>query len=301
MTTATALDPRLAWLAERKTGIGGSDASAVMGCSPWKSTFALWAEKTGMAPADDAETEAMEWGKRLEKAIAEKYAEATGREVKVFGSEYPEIMRHATRPYMIGSLDGLVTRSLSEAPGVLELKTTGGHRGDEWETEAPLHYQVQLQHYLAVTGRRWGSFAVLIGGQKFRWYDVERNDTFVAALEARCEWFWGLVERQEAPPVDDSESTADALRAIYSGESGETIVLGPESEAWVRDLTATKAQIAGLEAQKRGIENKIKAALGSASYGVVPGVGKFSFKTQRREAHAVEASEFRVLRFSTKG
>jgi predicted phage-related endonuclease len=181
---------------------------------------------------------------------------------------------------------------------VLEIKTTGIQRGDDWEEEAPLGYQVQLQHYLAVTGRRWGSFAVLIGGQKFRWYDVERNDKFIASLEARCEWFWGLVQRQEAPPVDDSQSTAEALRSIYAGESGETVDLGAASVDWCQELEAAKAAIAEAEARKRGAENQIKAALGAASCGIVPGLGKFSFKAQRREAHQVAASEFRVLRFT---
>lgn len=289
------------WLAERRTGIGGSDAAAVMGASPWKSTYALWAEKAGMVAVEDNETEAMEWGKRLEPVIAAKYIEATKRQVHLMGSAVPEIIRHPRRPYMLASIDGSVSRQETTAPGILEIKTAGAHRAEEWETAAPLDYQVQLQHYLAVAGRSWGSFAVLIGGQKFRWYDVERNDTFIAALEERCAWFWGMVERHEAPPVDDSASTSRALAALYPTDSGETIDLGGESIDWCRDLTAIKAQIAGAESRKREVENKIKAALGAATFGVVPGVGKFSLKTQRKEAHEVKASEYRVLRFSTKG
>ena len=294
--------PRDKWLAERRTGIGGSDAASVMGVNPWKSTFALWAEKAGMAPTPDVESEPMEWGKRLEPAIAAKYAEATGRQIQTFGSDAPEILRHPKRPFMLASIDAdVMDRSRRPDPGILEIKTAGAHRGDEWEESAPLAYQVQLQHYMAVTGRSWGSFAVLIGGQKFKWYDVERNDAFIASLEERCAWFWGLVERQEAPPVDDTESTADALRGLYPTEDGKTVDLGNESIDWVRDLTAVKATIAEMEARKRGLENQIKAALGVATAGVVPGVGQFTFKAQRREMHTVAASEFRVLRFSTKG
>ena len=44
---------RDAWLEARSHSLGGSDAAAVMGLNPYKSPFALWAEKTGMVPEPD--------------------------------------------------------------------------------------------------------------------------------------------------------------------------------------------------------------------------------------------------------
>ena len=44
---------RDAWLVARRHSLGGSDAAAVMGLNPYKSPFALWAEKTGMVPEPD--------------------------------------------------------------------------------------------------------------------------------------------------------------------------------------------------------------------------------------------------------
>lgn len=286
------------WLAERRTGIGGSDAASIMDASPRRSAYAIWADKLGLVPSDDEESEEAEWGKRLESAVALKYREVTGRSVNLYGSSVPKIFRHARLPFMLGSLDADVVDDKHDGPGVFEIKTTGAFHADDWVEFAPLYYQVQLQHYLAVTGRRWGSFAVLIGGQKFKWYDVERNDAFIATLEARCAWFWGLVQRQEAPPVDGSESTTEALKAIYPGDSGETIDLGGEAIDWVADLDEAKSAIAALEEQKRGIENKIRAAMGSAAVGVVPGAGKFTLKLQTRAEHVVQASSFRPLRWT---
>jgi putative phage-type endonuclease len=286
------------WLFERRTGIGGSDAATVMGCNPYKSLYALFAEKSGLAPEDEAESEAAEWGKRLEAAIAAKYADVTGRQVNLYGSTVPTIMRHPRRAYMLGSIDADVACADFDGAGILEIKTTGVHRADDWEEAAPLAYQVQLQHYFAVTGRRWGSFAVLIGGQKFKWYDVQRNDKFIATLEERCAWFWGLVERGEAPDIDGTESTAEALKALYPRDTGETIDLGPAAIEIVEQLEAAKAELAAAEARKRELDNRVRAAMGPASYGIVPGLGKFSLKLQRREAHTVAASEFRPLRFT---
>ena len=41
------------WLEERKKGIGGSDASVIMGLNPYKTTVDLWKEKTGRIVAED--------------------------------------------------------------------------------------------------------------------------------------------------------------------------------------------------------------------------------------------------------
>lgn len=300
---ATAPTARELWLAERNTGIGGSDAASVMGCNPWKSLFALWAQKTGMAPSDEPESEAAEWGKRLEPVIAAKYSEVTKREVTLYGAELPKLIRHRSIPFMLGSLDADVRdreRHADHGDGILEIKTTGIHRADDWEEAAPLYYQVQVQHYLAVTDRLWASFAVLIGGQRFKWYDVERNDTFIAALEERCRWFWGMVERNEAPEPDGHPSTAAALKTLYPADSGETVDLGGPAIEWVAELEAAKAALDAAETRKREIENRIRSAMGAATYGVVPGLGRFSLKLQTREARVqeVKATSFRPLRFS---
>ena len=44
------------WLAYRRTGLGGSDAGAIMGVSPYKSAYAVWADKLGaLPPTEDSE------------------------------------------------------------------------------------------------------------------------------------------------------------------------------------------------------------------------------------------------------
>ncbi len=35
------------WLIERRKGIGGSDASIILGLNKWKTPFELWLDKTG--------------------------------------------------------------------------------------------------------------------------------------------------------------------------------------------------------------------------------------------------------------
>ena len=57
-----------AWLAGRMNGIGGSDASAVVGMNPYKTNIELFEEKTGrMIPGDISEKPYVIYGKRAEE------------------------------------------------------------------------------------------------------------------------------------------------------------------------------------------------------------------------------------------
>lgn len=61
---------RTQWLEGRSRGIGGSEAAAAIGRSPWKTALTLWKEKTGAQAAPDlGGNEAVELGRRMEPAI----------------------------------------------------------------------------------------------------------------------------------------------------------------------------------------------------------------------------------------
>lgn len=47
------------WLEERKTGIGGSDASAIVGLNPYSDNIKLWEIKTKRAEQEDIQTSPM--------------------------------------------------------------------------------------------------------------------------------------------------------------------------------------------------------------------------------------------------
>ena len=293
-----------AWLKARNSGIGGSDASSVMNINPWKSAFTLWAEKTGKAAPDDlSENEAVEWGNLLEDPIARKFAEVTKTIVmSQYSAVWPfamedGIIRHPDKPFMIGTPDRLF-KTPGSPYGVLEIKTTGAFHASDWEDEPPVHYQTQLQHYLAVTGLSYGAFAVLIGGQKFHWRDVERNDRFISLLIEKEEQFWDCVQRDIPPPVDASKSTAEALARLYAepDESAEPVMLGLEFADLAERRRELMESTKSAEAELLGINNAIKAALGDAVFGYLPDGSGFSWKKQHRKSYVVAESSYRVLR-----
>ena len=66
--TVEEMENREAWLSERKKGIGGSDASVIVGLNKWTSPFTRWMEKTGQAEAEDlSDNEYVYWGNVLEE------------------------------------------------------------------------------------------------------------------------------------------------------------------------------------------------------------------------------------------
>lgn len=285
--------PREDWLVRRSYGIGASESAAILGVSPYQSPYALWARKCGLVE-DTEESELQRWGNILEPAICEEYASQTGRRIIDHGRY--AVRKSETCPVMLATLDREVHADDREGPGCMDAKNVGAYKLDEWKDGAPLYYQVQLQHQMEVTGWRWGSLAALIGGNQFRWIDVERNEAFIELLRRKCVEFWRLVESRTPPPVDGSNSTAEVLKRLFPKDTGETIALPGEAVSWDDEYRQACADVTEAEKRKASAKAKIVAALGDATFGVLPAGGRYSFATQTRPAFHVEESSFRVLR-----
>lgn len=289
----TTYPDRDSWLKARMAGISSSDAAAVLGVSPWKSPFTLYAEKLGLVDTDAEESEAMRWGTLLEPVIATRYGEETQRPLHDPGRF---TLRQSPRhPFMLATLDReILTPNERGVVGVLEIKTTGQFRVDEWAEEPPVYYQVQVQHQLAVTGYAWGSLAVLIGGQRFLWVDIERRDDFIALLVEREAAFWDRVQRLD-PPTPDATSK-DILHRLYPKDTGASIALPAEALEWDRRLLEAKDQLKRWESVKDECEALLKGAIGQASVGVLTDGTRYQWKASERKGYVVEATSVRSLR-----
>lgn len=284
------------WLEKRQGGIGGSDAAAVLELSPWKSRLALWAEKTGIVEQPNLdELEYIEWGQVFEEPIAKKYVQVTGRTLIDHGRF--AIRTSDAHPFMHCTIDReILPFDGQPGPGDLSVKNVGAFKLKDWEVEPPVQYQIQLQHELAVTGLQWGSFAVLIGGQKFAWLDVPRNEKFIDYLIEKEAEFWDLVQRDIPPEPDASDSCREVLLRLYAKDTGESKELPIEFAEYAERRRALKEQAKAIEEELQGIDNRIKAAIGDAAIGILPTGGGFSWKYQHRDSYMVRANDFRVLR-----
>ena len=188
---------------------------------------------------------------------------------------------------------------------MLQVKTAGHWRGRAWVDETPLPYQVQVQHELACTELTWGTLCCLIGGQKLipfdkdgKPIDIERNEKFIAAMIEEEAKFWELVTSDTPPEPDGAAATTEVLRRLYPLDDGEIIALPAESAEADEMLVEMKLALKQLTYEKNELQNKFKAWLGTATTGVLPSGGQYTFKSQTVNHAAKEAyqSSHRVLR-----
>lgn len=295
MTTPTALlggEARAAWLAERRTGIGSSDASAIAGMNPWCSALEVYLTKVGEV-TDDGAGEAAAWGNRLEAVVADHFAESTGFDVVV-----PDgMIRSALWPFMTANVDRFLAEPGQEGAetydALLEIKTTGAHMADGWEQGPPDHVLLQVQHQLAVVDLPRAFVAVLIGGNDYREYEVERDNDLIASLVEIEREFWDLVERRDPPAPDDSKSASQALQRLYADfERDSEVDLPPEARALLEANRNTKRMLRELKDDDRRETNAIKALIGEHNIGLIDGAKAVTWSrwTQKRlDRDAMEA------------
>ena len=250
------------WLQIRSTGIGSSDAAAAIGLSSYKCSLSLWLEKTGrQLPEDLSEKEAVVWGTVMEPVLAKMYAERTGRKVRRVNA----VLQHPEHPFMLANLDReVITESGS---GVLEIKTAGFYSALQWEDGVPVAYQCQVLHQLAVTGHAWADVAVLIAGQEFRIYRIERDDDKIADLIQREAQFWSWVANDQQPDPDGSYDAQQALLSLFPTDNGQTLDFsesGPFNDLFA-ELLILRHRKEEIEEQESTLKHRIQAALGSAT------------------------------------
>lgn len=209
---------REAWLDQRRKGVGGSDVAAIMGLSPYRGAYEVWAEKSGLIEAPDiSDNPAVIWGNILESVIGEHYAENhPDREVRRLNA----VCQSIERPWAQASLDYEV-KDPELGWGVLEIKTAGQRSEGKWDDGVPLFYQTQVAHYLSVTGRAFADVAVLIGGQDYREYRLMRDEDDIRAVQSAVDEFWQRVQTGDEPPIDGSPGEAEALLKRHQTSDGE--------------------------------------------------------------------------------
>ena len=258
---------RADWLARRRMGVGASEVSAILGVNDYLSCYALWADKSGLLPILDLESEAAHFGQVLEPIVASEYERRNACAVRDLGRY--SLLTNPLYPRLFATLDREIV-DLVRGPGALECKAPGWRQAIHWEEEPPLAYVVQVQAQLAVTGWQWGVLAAILGGQRFVQYEVARNDDLILEIGIAVADFWRRVEANDPPPVDGSISTASVLKRLYPADLGTEIVLDDETvgsvQRW-KELTATQRQ---LESEVRTQRNLIVSAMGDAARGRLP-------------------------------
>lgn len=288
---ADAIEPKSVeeWLAERRKGVGASEASTIAGLNPYRSIFSLWAEKVGVEDPP-LETEPMKWGKKLEPVIASAFQEETSLPVISIGEV--TILRSKAVPWQQATLDRLVIDGRKAVP--LEIKTTSERNASQWDEGAPPWYRLQVQHQLAVTGAPYAFIVVLIGGQRLRHEKIERDPEAIAQLSALEFTFWKLVLKKTPPEIDGSEQAAEILRRMRN-PTKERIMLSAEVDEWDRERQEMKETIAIAERKERELRNRIMQSIGDGEAGITPSGTRFEIHVIEKKPYTVTPKPYLAL------
>ncbi len=242
------------WLAERRTGIGGSDAAAVAGQSAWRTPLDVYLSK--VETDDLPPTPEMRRGSILEPAVRQMYSDATGYSVEV---QRGKILRHPQHPFMLASLDGLA----ADGRIVVELKTARSRKGwgEPGKDEVPLDYLFQTQHYLAVTGLATAEIGVLFADFEFAIYEIPADAEFQDLLIDAERRFWACVERREPP---EPTTAGDVVRRWPVARKGIGVTATMVDVAQIEELVSVKHDLKSLESLKAQLEESLKLRIGEA-------------------------------------
>ena len=243
------------WLEYRRSGIGGSDSSVIMGVNPWKSLFDLWMEKTGEF-VQDISSERMYWGNVLEDVVAKEFMIRRGKKVRRKNA----ILQHPEYEWMLGNLDRVVIGEKA----LLECKTTSAF--NNWD-EVPDYYYAQVQHYMAVTGYEKAYLAVLIGGQEYKDFVIPRNQPYIDGLIEAEKEFWQMVQDKTPPELDGSESCTKIINQKYPGGNVEEVDLPMDAFQLVNEYDESKEAEKEAKKRKDAASNKLKDMLGNHEKG----------------------------------
>jgi putative phage-type endonuclease len=242
------------WLDLRRKGIGGSDVSAICGLNKWRSPVAVYLDKIGELPPVE-ETEAMYWGTTLEDIVAQEFSKRTGLKVQRRNA----IFQHPKHDFMLANIDRWIVGSKAG----LEVKTANEYTKDEWIGEqVPTAYALQCHHYMACTGAEQWYVAVLIGGNKFEWRVIERDEDIINNLIMIEHDFWHNHVLAKVPPAYGGHDT-DLLNSMYPQSNPDSIIeLEEEHYDLVMKTREAKTILESAKYNFEDFKNKVKAVMG---------------------------------------
>ena len=295
------------WLEIRQQGIGGSDIAAILGLNKYRTALDVYQDKLGIAEEIE-ENEAMHFGTILEDVVAQEFAERVGLRVQrvnatiCTGKDFwmrANIDRAIVNPDIAGNVrikEQKGTNRILTTDAILECKTAGFRSAHLWgpsqeleiatgevtsEHEIPVQYELQVQWYMAVTGVSKAYVAVLIAGQEFRCYEVDRNEALIAQMTQYAHKFWfENVCLKKAPEPTNSKD----LKAACPIDNGNLAEASNETAVDIGEYRNLKGRIKEMEDELEVIAERIRMSIGGNEGLTLGGEKACTWKTSFRQS-----------------
>jgi putative phage-type endonuclease len=277
---------------DRRKFIGGSDISAILGISPWRSAVDLWVDKITPPVENGQNAAAKRRGTRLEPYILDMIRHEHGLHIVANNARYID----AAVPYFAAEIDA------ETEDENIEIKTVHPFKAKEWGAhdtdELPLHYVAQVQWGLGVRPKaRTRVFALI--GDELKPYVVERDEETIAALRERAMTFWtAYVQPKVQPPIDyQHKDVIDTLKRLYPGTDGTVIEATAMHEHWRAVHETASEMVKKYEGVLDGARAHLLAEMGNAAAIKFIDGKAFIRKVINKKAYVVEHAAGRYVDF----
>lgn len=242
------------WLAWRRDGITASDASILLGHSPYKTRWRLWAEKVGYCEEVDLSGNPLvRYGRQHEDSARAAY------ERQVDDIVLPMCVQSSRIAVLRASLDGL-----NSAGEPVELKcpsdTTWAQVCQQGTQSAAYRlYDCQVQHQLLCTGAPRGWLVFWHGEDPLQVFEVLPDRARLQRLLAEAVMFWEEVRTRREPAKDPT-------RDIYlpQGEQATQWIYAAEHYRLLESRMAElKTDLARLKAQQAAHLTQLTTLMGA--------------------------------------
>lgn len=205
------------WHEWRQKGVTATDAVVIVGRSPYKTPWRLWAEKTGFAIPEDLSN-----NPNVQRGVEFEDLARMAVELKWGDILLPVCVESSENPLLRASLDGL-----NSAGEPVELKCPSA---DVWSevlrlgerSEAYQLYYPQVQHQINVTKASRGWLVFFYEGD-LKLFEIAPDHGLILEIEAKAKVFWEAVVKKKEPPKDPQRDVfipngSDVASWIYAAE-----------------------------------------------------------------------------------
>ncbi|BAE74451.1 YqaJ-like viral recombinase domain protein [Sodalis glossinidius str. 'morsitans'] len=260
-------------LLDRQKYLGGSDVAGILGISPWRTALDVYLDKVQPRKEEISlqKQKIFTRGQRMEPYIIDLLSEETGLKIAKRGHRYldPEL------PYIAAEID-----AEAESGENIEIKTVSPFKARDWgeqQTDSiPVYYTAQAMHGLMVTGKKVCVFGVLIGGDDFRVYRVERDDETIAAIRAKEMEFWERVVNLTPPPIINEHD----VKRYFDRDAGSSIEANGKMISLINELRMLKVRKDEADKDIQMIEEQIKLIMQQHSIVTIDQRPIITWKTQ---------------------
>ncbi len=269
-----ALPSHLYPIPDRFSGLGGSEVSALIGMNPWLSSFDVYVAK---AEGFDRglSTDRTRWGRRLEKLIAEGYAEDRGVRVQWIDRTFQNL----DRTWQILTPDFI----LIDQPRGGDAKCVAADQawkwGDAGTDAAPDSYVVQCQWYLDATGFEAWDIAALFGGNKLAIYTIVPDRQIIDVLLEEAGRFWRENVIARVPPTAGATAaTREYIRRRFPSSLADMRMAGRDELELCLQYKAACAEFAEAERRRDSLKHEIQLQIQDAQGLYFPSGGRVTWK-----------------------